>query len=100
MDAEVVVLSAQENATTFLDLANAYLKENNILDSEGNQAFFTPTAASPAWIFALAQGNMYSTWQARQRSAALAFSVENCTDSQVLHLAEIVGLSRNTTRMV
>ena len=54
------------------------------------------TPANPAWLFALACGSLHTAWQERIAKAYSALDAQNCEDDQVLVLAAIAGLSRDS----
>lgn len=96
MDDALIVNTPYENAQDFLSLCNEALTSQNVLDEEGNPAFFVASAGSPAWLFALAIGDLYTRYQSRVRDAYNANSAENCSDAKVLDLAILANVVRDT----
>lgn len=89
-----VPLSPQENALTLVNYINEQLIINNVLDSEGSQAQIFVNAASPIWLILLAVGFAISTFQWLLQAAGNSLSIENCSDPQLLNLAQIAGTER------
>jgi hypothetical protein len=74
---------------------NELLNENNILDSTGTEiAQLEQNVANPAWLFALACGNLHTSWQEQIAKAYAALDPQNCEDDQVLVLASLAGIKR------
>ena len=97
MDTVKTVESPYNNAVAVINRTNELLNENNIKDSTGNQiAQLEITPANPAWLFALACGSLHTSWQEKIAKAYSALDAQNCEDDQVLVLASIAGLSRDS----
>ena len=97
MDTVKTIESPYNNAVAVINRTNELLNENNIKDSTGNQiAQLEITPANPAWLFALACGSLHTSWQEKIAKAYSALDAQNCEDDQVLVLASIAGLSRDS----
>lgn len=83
------------NAVTIINRTNQLLLENNIKDSTGEAiAQLEETPANPAWLFALACGQLHTSWQEALSKAYSALDPQNCEDDQVLVLASLAGIKR------
>lgn len=83
------------NAVAILNRVNELLNENNIMDSTGNEiARMEQNVANPAWLFALACGQLHTSWQEQLAKAYSALDPQNCEDDQVLVLASLAGIQR------
>lgn len=83
------------NAVAIINRTNELLNENNILDSTGSEiAQLEQNVANPAWLFALACGQLHTSWQEKIAKAYSALDPQNCEDDQVLVLASIAGIKR------
>ena len=83
------------NAVAIINRTNQLLLENNIKDSTGEAiAQLEETPANPAWLFALACGQLHTSWQETLSKAYSALDPQNCEDDQVLVLASLAGIKR------
>ena len=83
------------NAVAILNRTNELLNENNIMDSTGTEiAQLEQNVANPAWLFALACGQLHTSWQEKIAKAYSALDPQNCEDDQVLVLASLAGIKR------
>lgn len=83
------------NAVAIINRTNQLLLENNIKDSTGEAiAQLEETPANPAWLFALACGQLHTSWQEVLSKAYSALDPQNCEDDQVLVLASLAGIKR------
>lgn len=97
MDNVKTIDTPYNNAVSVLNKTNQLLLENNIKDSTGEAvAQLEATPANPAWLFALACGSLHTAWQEKIAKAYSALDAQNCEDDQVLVLASIAGLSRDS----
>lgn len=95
MDTVKVVNTPYNNAVALLNRTNELLNENNIMDSTGTEiAQLEQNVANPAWLFALACGNLHTSWQEKIAKAYACLDPQNCEDDQVLVLASLAGLTR------
>lgn len=78
-----------DNSLNLLAYINQYMTDNNIRNSAGEIMQFTVNVASPMWLLILGLGYMFTTWQKLVYAAGQAFSIPDCSDSQLLNLAEI-----------
>lgn len=85
------VLSPYENAVNYLSVVNQKLVEYNVTDEDGTPAQFTQQASSPAWLFALSQGSIFTYWQHLLRVAYNALDVSSCTEPQLFNIATLMG---------
>ena len=74
-----------DNALNLLNYINTYLT------SIGSTVQFIVNAASPIWLIILGLGQMFTVYQRLVYAAGQAFSIPNCSDLQLLNLAEIKG---------
>ena len=82
-------------AVAIINRTNQLLLENNIKDSTGEAiAQLEETPANPAWLFALACGQLHTSWQEALSKAYSALDPQNCEDDQVLVLASLAGIKR------
>ena len=96
MDIVKQIDTPYNNAVAILNRTNELLNENNIMDSTGTEvAQLEQNIANPAWLFALACGQLHTSWQEKLAKAYSALDAQNCEDDQVLVLASIAGISRN-----
>ena len=97
MDIVKKINTPYNNAVAILNRTNELLNENNIMDSTGREiAQLEQNIANPAWLFALACGSLHTSWQEKIAKAYSALDPQNCEDDQVLVLASIAGLSRDS----
>lgn len=89
-----VPLTPQENALSLLNYINEQLVLNNIKDSKGEQAQIYVNAASPIWLILLAVGFAITSFQWLIQAAGNSLSIDNCSDQQLLNLAQIAGTER------
>jgi len=83
------------NAVAIINRTNELLNENNIMDSTGSEiAQLEQNVANPAWLFALACGQLHTSWQEKLAKAYAALDPQSCEDDQVLVLASIAGIKR------
>lgn len=95
MDLVKKIDTPYNNAVAILNRTNELLNENNIMDSTGSAvAQLEQNVANPAWLFALACGNLHTYWQEKIAKAYAALDPQNCEDDQVLILASIAGIKR------
>lgn len=95
MDIVKKIDTPYNNAVALLNRTNELLNENNIMDSTGNNiAQLEQNIANPAWLFALACGNLHTAWQEKIAKAYSALDPQNCEDDQVLVLASLAGVER------
>lgn len=95
MDIVKKIDTPYNNAVAVLNRTNELLNENNIMDSTGSEiAQLEQNVANPAWLFALACGNLHTAWQEKVAKAYSALDAQNCEDDQVLVLASIAGIRR------
>lgn len=95
MDIVKKIESPFSNAVAIFNRTNELLNENNIMDSTGsNIAQLEQNIANPAWLFALACGNLHTAWQEKIAKAYAALDPQNCEDDQVLVLASLAGVKR------
>lgn len=95
MDIVKQIDTPYNNAVAILNRTNELLNENNILDSTGTEvAQLEQNVANPAWLFALACGQLHTSWQEKLAKAYSALDPQNCEDDQVLVLASLAGLKR------
>ena len=95
MDIVKKIETPYNNAVAILNRTNELLNENNIMDSTGaNIAQLEQNIANPAWLFALACGNLHTSWQQQVAKAYAALDPQNCEDDQVLVLASLAGMRR------
>ena len=95
MDIVKKIDTPYNNAVAVLNRTNELLNENNIMDSTGEEiAQLEQTVANPAWLFALACGQLHTSWQEKIAKAYSALDPQNCEDDQVLVLASIAGIKR------
>lgn len=90
------VKSAYENAIELLTTINAYLVTNEVKDSKGLQAVIYVNYASPIWLIIFAVGSALSVLQGLVQAASDSLTIANCSDNQLLNLAEIAGITRLT----
>lgn len=97
MDTVKTIETPYNNAVSVINKVNELLLENNIKDSTGETiAQMDSTPANPGWLFALACGSLHTSWQEQIAKAYSALDAQNCEDDQVLVLASIAGLSRDS----
>lgn len=89
-----VPLTPQENALNLVNYINEQLVLNQVLDSDGVQAQIFVNAASPVWLILLAVGFAITTFQWLLQAAGNSLSIDNCSDQQLLNLAQIAGTER------
>lgn len=95
MDIVKKIDTPYNNAVAVLNRTNELLNENNIMDSTGEEiAQLEQTVANPAWLFALACGQLHTSWQEKIAKAYSALDPQNCEDDQVLVLASLAGIKR------
>lgn len=95
MDAVKKIDTPYNNAVAVLNRTNELLNENNIMDSTGSAiAQLEQNIANPAWLFALACGQLHTSWQQQLAKAYSALDPQNCEDDQVLVLASLAGVKR------
>ncbi len=95
MDIVKTVNTPYNNAVAILNRTNELLNENNILDSTGSEiAQLEQNVANPAWLFALACGQLHTSWQEKIAKAYAALDPQNCEDDQILVLASLAGIKR------
>ena len=95
MDIAKRIDTPYNNAVAILNRVNELLNENNIMDSTGNEiAQMEQNIANPAWLFALACGQLHTSWQEQLAKAYSALDPQNCEDDQVLVLASLAGIKR------
>lgn len=95
MDEAKVIDTPYNNAVAIFNRANEILNENGIMDSSGTEiAQLEMTPGNPAWIFALACGNLHTAWQQQLSKAYAALDPQSCDDDQVLVLASLAGVKR------
>lgn len=95
MDTTKQIDTPYNNAVKVINRTNELLIENNIKDSTGEiTAQLDTTAANPAWLFALACGQLHTSWQQQLAKAYMALDPQNCEDDQVLVLAALAGIER------
>lgn len=87
-------LTAIDNSLILLGELNALLIANNVKDSEGNQVAFKVNIASPIWLIILALGATITAFQWLVQGAGNSTSITNCSDQQLLNIAEIAGTER------
>ena len=92
-----VVNSTDENANDYANKVDIEFASAGIKDEEGNAVVLNRLAGSPAWLYALAQGSIVTEWQERLRKAAYSLDPSNCTDDQVLNLAQLAGIVTKTS---
>ena len=95
MDTVKTVDTPYNNAVAIFNRTNELLNENNIKDSTGNQiAQLEQTPANPAWLFALACGQLHTSWQEQIAKAYACLDPQSCEEEQVLVLASLAGIQR------
>ena len=95
MDIVKKIDTPYNNAVAILNRTNELLNENNIMDSTGTAvAQLEQNVANPAWLFALACGQLHTSWQEKIAKAYAALDPQNCEDDQVLVLASLAGIKR------
>lgn len=95
MDTIKKINTPYNNAIAILNRTNELLNENNIMDSTGSAiAQLEQNITNPAWLFALACGQLHTSWQEKIAKAYSALDAQNCEDDQVLVLASIAGIKR------
>ena len=95
MDIVKKIETPYNNAVAILNRTNELLNENNIMDSTGTEiAQLEQNVANPAWLFALACGQLHTSWQEQIAKAYAALDPQNCEDDQVLVLASLAGIKR------
>ena len=95
MDTVKVIDTPYNNAVAVINKTNELLNEDNIMDSTGTEiAQLEQNVANPAWLFALACGNLHTAWQGKIAKAYACLDPQNCEDDQVLVLASLAGLTR------
>ena len=95
MDIVKRIETPYNNAVAILNRTNELLNENNIMDSTGTEiAQLDQNVANPAWLFALACGQLHTSWQEQLAKAYAALDPQNCEDDQVLVLASLAGIKR------
>lgn len=95
MDSVKVIDTPYNNAVAIFNRANEILNENGVLDSSGTEiAQLEMTPGNPAWIFALACGNLHTSWQQQLSKAYAALDPQSCDEDQVLVLASLAGINR------
>lgn len=95
MDTVKKIDTPYNNAVAIINRTNELLNENNIMDSTGTEiAQLEQNVTNPAWLFALACGNLHTSWQEKIAKAYAALDPQNCEDDQVLVLASIAGIRR------
>lgn len=95
MDNVKKIETPYNNAVSIINRTNQLLLENNIKDSTGEAiAQLEATPANPAWLFALACGQLHTAWQEALSKAYSALDPQNCEDDQVLVLASLAGIKR------
>lgn len=95
MDIVKKIDTPYNNAVAIFNRTNELLNENNIMDSTGTEiAQLEQNIANPAWLFALACGNLHTSWQEKIAKAYSALDPQNCEDDQVLVLASLAGIKR------
>lgn len=93
-----LVNSVEDNANDYANKVDAELAVADIEDEEGNAVTVSRLAGSPTWLLALAHGSIITEWQERLRKADYSLDPSNCTDDQVLNLAQISGIVTKTSR--
>lgn len=91
---EYVVDDATTNAYNLLNYINDYLAENNIRNKKGEVVKLKINLGSPLWLIIFGIGYITSVVQKMLFSVANAFSVNSCSDQQVLNLAQIARVDR------
>ena len=95
MDIVKRIETPYNNAVAILNRTNELLNENNIMDSTGTEiAQLEQNVANPAWLFALACGQLHTSWQEQIAKAYASLDPQNCEDDQVLVLASLAGIKR------
>ncbi len=92
-----VVNSTEDNANDYVNKVDTELASAGIKDEEGNAITVSRLAGSPTWLLALAQGSLTTEWQERLRKATYSLDPSNCTDDQVLNLAQLAGIVTKTS---
>lgn len=95
MDTVKKIDTPYNNAVAIINRTNELLNENNVLDSTGTEiAQLEQAEANPAWLFALACGNLHTAWQEKLAKAYACLDPQACEDDQVLVLASLAGIKR------
>lgn len=85
--------TATDNALNLLNYINNWMVANNITNSSGVVIQYIVNISSPIWLIILGLGYMLTIFQRLIYAAGQAFSIPNCSELQVLNLAEIKGTS-------
>ena len=89
-----VVNTPTENALSLLEFINKFMADNEVKDKNGNIVQFKISLASPIWLIIIGIGYMATVCQKIMYAVAQAFNIADCSEQQVLNLAEIARLQR------
>lgn len=97
MDTTKEISLPYDNAVSLVTRMNELLNEYGVLDSSGTEiAQMDMSPANPGWLFALACGSLHTAWQTQLRKAYAALDPQSCEEDQVLVLAAIAGVIRES----
>ena len=91
---DYVVQTPTDNAYDILNYINEKMVEFDIRNKAGEVVQFTISLASPIWLIIFGVGFMASVLQKIMYAVGQAFSIADCSEQQLLNLAQIAGLRR------
>jgi hypothetical protein len=91
---EYIVDDPTTNAYNLLNYVNQYMLDNEVKGKNGEIVQFKINLASPIWLIILGVGYIATVIQKILFAVANAFSINSCSDQQVLNLAQIARIDR------
>lgn len=91
---EYIVQTPTENAYDLLNYINEKMIELDVRDKNGVVVQFSISLASPIWLIIFGVGFMATVIQKIMYAVGQSFSIADCSEPQVLNLAQIAGLKR------
>lgn len=93
-DSMLAVSTPETNAHNYIEKVNKLLLDNEIKDRSGAIAYIKELPSNPAYLFALALGQMMTERQELVRDAYSCLDPSSCNDDRLLVLAQLSGLTR------
>lgn len=90
---DYVIDTPMDNALNLINYINEWMTINNVKGADGTIVQFAVNAASPIWLIILGIGYLFSAYQKLVYAAGQSFSIGDCSDNQLLNLAEIQQMS-------
>ena len=91
---DYVVNTPTDNAYEILDYVNEKMTELGVTNKDGDIVQFKVSLTSPIWLLIFGIGYMATVLQKIMYAVGKSFSVADCSDQQVLNLAQIAGITR------